>query len=64
MYFMSLPSRDLKYLKSVFLKRKRSMNQIIVNLNLLIGDLLCSDSNYKFLQRTNEDDLDYKWEDV
>ena len=40
------------------------MNQIIVNLNLLIGDLLCSDSNYKFLQRTNEDDLDYKWEDV
>ena len=64
MYFMSLPSRDLKYLKSVFLKRKRSMNQIIVNLSLLIGDLLCSDSNYKFLQRTNEDDLDYKWEDV
>ena len=59
MYFMSLPSRDLKYLKSVFLKRKRSMNQIIVNLNLLIGDLLCSDSNYKFLQRTNEDALDY-----
>ena len=35
------------------------MNQIIVNVNLLIGDLLRSDSNYKFLQRTNEDALDY-----